>query len=149
MKLTMTPPIVTHDSSTVSHTPKSREEGGFNRVLAETLEGQSSRPEGPVHSVGSLNAAVGIGPEWIGRNTIESDFEQLIGGLDVYREKLGNPACTLKDIEPDLQTVNALRKRLADRLETLPENDPIKGILNEGLIVASTEIERFYRGEYC
>lgn len=149
MKLTITPSIAPYESSKLSHSPKSRREDGFDRVLAETMEEQSSGSGEHVHSAGLLGSVAGVGPEWICRETIEFDFEQLIEGLDIYREKLNNPGYTLKDIESDLQAVNTLKKKLTDRMETLPDNHPIKALLNEGLIVASTEIERFYRGEYC
>lgn len=149
MKLTITPPVTPCGSSRVSGQPKSQGEGGFNRVLAETMEGQSTSPEERMHSADSLSTIIGVGPDWIGRETIEFDLERLIDRLDVYREKLSNTSCTLKDIEPDLQAVNAQKQRLADRMEELPVDHPMKELLNEGLIVASAEIERFYRGEYC
>ncbi len=74
--------------------------------------------------------------------------ENLIGLLDQYRHKLADPSATLKQIDPIVREIDQEAEILTLVLDTLPDNEGIKRIINETLVTASTEVTRFYRGDY-
>ena len=74
--------------------------------------------------------------------------ENLIGLLDQYRHKLADPSATLKQIDPIVREIDQEAEILTLVLDTLPDNEGIKRIINETLVTASTEVTKFYRGDY-
>ena len=74
--------------------------------------------------------------------------ENLIGLLDQYCQKLADPAATLKQIDPIIREIRQEAEHLTPFLDALPGNDGLKGIVNDILVTASTEITKFYRGDY-
>ena len=75
-------------------------------------------------------------------------IENLIGLLDQYRHKLEDPGITLKNIDPIIQEIDQEKENLAPTLDSLPEDDELKKLLNQTLVTASLEVTKFYRGDY-
>ena len=74
--------------------------------------------------------------------------ENLIGLLDQYRHKLADPGITLKNIDPIIREIDREKDNLAPVLDTLPEGEELKNIINQTLVTASLEVTKFYRGDY-
>ncbi len=74
--------------------------------------------------------------------------EKFLDILDEYRHKLANPQVTLKDIYSSINEMDAEKERLTPVLNSLPDGDVLKDILNQALITSSLEIIRFNRGDY-
>lgn len=74
--------------------------------------------------------------------------ENLIGLLDQYRHKLADPGITLKNIDPIIREIDRETDNLAPVLDTLPEGEEFKDIINQTLVTASLEVTKFYRGDY-
>ncbi len=74
--------------------------------------------------------------------------ERFLDLLDKYRHKLANPQVTLKDIYPLVNEMDAEKENLIPVLNSLPNGDRLKDILNQTLIASSLEIIRFNRGDY-
>ena len=74
--------------------------------------------------------------------------ENLIGLLDQYRHKLADPGITLKNIDPIIREIDRETDNLAPVLDTLPEGEELKNIINQTLVTASLEVIKFYRGDY-
>ena len=74
--------------------------------------------------------------------------ENLIGLLDQYRHKLADPGITLKNIDPIIREIDRETDNLAPVLDTLPEGEELKNIINQTLVTASLEVTKFYRGDY-
>jgi len=74
--------------------------------------------------------------------------ENLIGLLDQYRHKLADPGITLKNIDPIIREIDRETDNLAPVLDTLPEGEELKDIINQTLVTASLEVTKFYRGDY-
>ena len=74
--------------------------------------------------------------------------ERLLDALDKYRENLQNPEVSLDDIYPLISEIEVKKEGLASALNSLPDGDGLKSILNETMITSSLEVARFNRGDY-
>ena len=79
---------------------------------------------------------------------IVNRVEKILDVLDEYRVKLGDPKVTLKEIYPLIGELDAHEKSLIPALNSLPDEDDLKEILNQVLITSSLEVIRFTRGDY-
>ena len=74
--------------------------------------------------------------------------EKYLDLLDEYRQKLANPQVTLKDIYLLINEMEVEKQSLIPVLNSLPDGDGLKDILNQTLITSSLEIIKFNRGDY-
>jgi hypothetical protein len=74
--------------------------------------------------------------------------ENLIDLLDQYRQKLSDPRITLKKIDPLIREIDQQKEKLAPVLDSLPDGEKLRDIVNKTLVTASLEITKFYRGDY-
>jgi len=103
------------------------------------------------------------------RNTLRSNFVPLVGmtpfshiektnyiekieiflnTLDLYHQKLGDQVCTLKDIAPVVDNMTTENEILTEIFESVPDNDELKQIISQALIISSVEIAKYNRGDY-
>jgi hypothetical protein len=75
-------------------------------------------------------------------------IDQFVDLLDGYRQKLGDPRASLREIQPLLNDISAAKEKLVPELEGLDEGNALKEVLNSSLITATTEIMRFNQGDY-
>lgn len=121
----------------------------FNTILEQSLgnvsstkaiEEQGSRIEGISKSQFDLLPKVET-------PTIDQ-VENYLNVLNEYQEKLGNPDVSLKELSPLLDQMNKEKGQLSSALDSLPNEDGLKEILNETLIISSLETIKFNRGDY-
>ena len=74
--------------------------------------------------------------------------EKYLDLLDEYRQKLANPQVKLKDIYLLINEMEVGKQSLIPVLNSLPDGDGLKDILNQTLITSSLEIIKFNRGDY-
>jgi len=74
--------------------------------------------------------------------------EKYLDLLDEYRQKLANPQVTLKDIYLLINEMEVEKQSLIPVLNSLPDEDGLKDILNQALMTSSLEIIKFNRGDY-
>ena len=74
--------------------------------------------------------------------------ENLINLLDDYRKQLADPAITLRSIEPVMKTIMKEKDQLSSLLDSMPNEQGLKDIVNRTLITASLEVIKFNRGDY-
>ena len=77
-----------------------------------------------------------------------NDIEDMINLLDQYRDKLGDPRITMKQIDPVIMEMSREMENLAPVLDSLPAEDGLRNILNQTMVTISLEISKFYRGDY-
>ena len=75
-------------------------------------------------------------------------IEDFIGLLDQYHKKLSDPRVSLKNIDPIIREIDLAKENLTPVLDSLPEGEKLKNILNQALVTASLEVSKFYRGDY-
>lgn len=122
----------------------------FDDILRKTIGNKGQEVAGP-RSTAFVNPLAGIQ----NRANLEMDrrgavdqVENLVDLLDHYRQQLSDPRITLKKIDPIIKEIENQRERLAPLMDSLPEGEKLKDIVNETLVTASLEVTRFYRGDY-
>ncbi|MBW1702994.1 MAG: hypothetical protein JRJ11_13955 [Deltaproteobacteria bacterium] len=122
----------------------------FGAVLQETIERSSCVGAGPqspsiMNNISEIRFNL-FSP--VEKTRIIDRVENFLNILDEYHQKLGNPQVTLKDIYPLISEMAAEEEGLIPVLNSLPDRDELKEILNQTLITSSLEIIKFNRGDY-
>ncbi len=122
----------------------------FGTILKESVENSKKEVTGP-HPTTFINPLNGV--QMNPSSTFDKQFtldriENLIGLLDQYRHKLADPGITLKNIDPIIRQIDQETENLAPVLDSLPEGEELKNIINQTLVTASLEVTKFYRGDY-
>ncbi len=150
MKISGNNPIfhgLQNQSSIKSAQPAGQE---FGRILQQTLD-NSQVPQPTTMGAIFVNPLAGIqtvNASMPNRQSVVSGTEDMINLLDRYREQLADPRVPLKEIDPVIQEISREMENLTPVLESLPDGDGLKTILNRALVTASMEISKFYRGDY-
>jgi hypothetical protein len=152
---TMTKIDNTHPFSGVDHQRPKISPGqnptGFQKVFDDLLQNQTRDVAAPSSSTHPIN------PTPLTANAIEAlpvktdlqAMERFVDSLDAYQQRLADPACSLRDLEPVLGRLERAQRHLSDVSEKTPADSPLKDIINEGLVTATLEISRFRSGIYC
>ncbi len=149
MKVNANPEIL-RDNYTARNNADPKTTGSeFSTILEESLK-----------SVSNENATVSKGSKIEGISKTQFDIlskvenpaigqvENYLNILNEYQKKLGNLDVPLKELSPLLDQMNAEKGELSSALDSLSDEDGLKGIVNETLVVSSLETIKFNRGDY-
>jgi len=122
----------------------------FKNILKESVE-KSAPHATQIQPPSSINPLSSVGFE----SELPKDkfytinrVENLINLLDDYRKQLADPAITLRSIEPVMKTIMKEKDQLSSLLDSMPNEQGLKDIVNRTLITASLEVIKFNRGDY-
>ena len=76
-------------------------------------------------------------------------MDDLIDALEGYQQQLADPVCCLRDIAPSLERLEDAHRHLARLATDAPTDSALGNIMNEGIVTATMEIQRFHSGVYC
>jgi len=82
------------------------------------------------------------------KNITVERIHNFLNLLDNYRQQLNDTRVTLRTLEPVMNTIAKEKDQLSGLLDSLPNEDGLKHILNQTLITASLEVIKFNRGDY-
>jgi hypothetical protein len=122
----------------------------FKNILKESVE-KSGPQATPIQSPSLVDplSSVGFQPELPKDKFFTINrVENLINLLDDYRKQLADPAITLRSIEPVMKTIVKEKDQLSSLLDSMPNEEGLKDIVNRTLITASLEVIKFNRGDY-
>ena len=68
--------------------------------------------------------------------------------MESFQSQLGSPESSLKDIEPLVRHMESYQGKLMQEINSLPQDDPGRGLLEEMAMMVSSESAKFQRGEY-
>ena len=131
-------------------TPQPPDDKEFGSILKESVENVKKEVTGPRQTT-FINPLMGVQmstPPKFDEQFALDRIENLIGLLDQYRNKLADPAITLKNMDPIIRQIDQETENLAPVLDSLPEDENLKNIFNQTLVTASLEVTKFYRGDY-
>jgi hypothetical protein len=122
----------------------------FGTILKETVENAKTEVTGqrPPTVINSLNGIQTPAFSVMDQQFAFDRIENFIGLLDQYHQKLSDPRINLKNIDPIIRKIDQEKENLTPVLDSLPEGEELKNILNRALVTASLEISKFYRGDY-
>ncbi len=133
-------------------TPKNEQttDADFKNILKETVEKSTENPSEiqPTILLDPISAIRfnPLSPQ--DKNLTVEGVENLLNLLENYRQQLKDPNVTLRTLEPIMNTIAEQKDQLSSKLDSIPNEDGLKNILNQTLITASLEVIKFNRGDY-
>ena len=130
--------------------PQPPAEQKFGAILKESVENVQKDDMGvrPATFISPLNGIQMITSPKSDKLSAIDRIENLIGLLDQYRQQLADPSTTLKNIDPIIRKIDQETENMAPVLDSLPDDEDLKKIINQTLVTASLEVSKFYRGDY-
>ena len=131
-------------------TPQAPAGEDFGTILKESVENVKQEVTGPQQTtfISSLNGVQMSTSSKFDRQYALDRIENLIGLLDQYRLQLADPGVTLRNIDPIIRKIDQETENLTPVIDSLPEDEDLKNIINQTLVTASLEVSKFYRGDY-
>jgi hypothetical protein len=122
----------------------------FGDILSETIDNKKPEAAGtrPAAFVNSLSGIRPTSTVDLDRQAAIDRVENLLGLLDDYRQSLSDPRVSLRQVDPIVQEMDKVKETLTPVLDSLPDDEKLKDIVNQTLVTASLEITKFYRGDY-
>ena len=122
----------------------------FGAILKESVENANSEVAGhrQTNFINPLNGIQPTASSEMDKKFALDRIEDFIGLLDQYHKKLSDPRVSLKNIDPIIREIDLAKENLTPVLDSLPEGEKLKNILNQALVTASLEVSKFYRGDY-
>jgi hypothetical protein len=124
--------------------------GGFDEFLEKAMTVQSGQMA-PTSALPPLQSLSGLGlamPFGVDRVQTVKNIDHFLNIMESYQRKMADPKASLKDAYPLVQQMEKKTTELIPTLESLPEGDKLKDILNQTLITSTVEIIKFNRGDY-
>jgi hypothetical protein len=75
-------------------------------------------------------------------------LECLLDDLSVFHARLNAPELETETVGPLIEKLAATRERLTGAAGFLPEGDALKTLVNQALVLTSTELIKYRRGDY-
>ena len=122
----------------------------FKNVLKASVERSTHHPE-KIKSSSLANpvSAIQFHPlSPVNKRVTLERVDNFLNLLDNYRYQLADPQVTLRDIEPVINRIAKEKEQLSSVMESLPNEDKLKDIVNRTLIAASIEVLKYNRGDY-
>ena len=124
----------------------------FNEILKDTVD--ASAKSETRSQVASVTPSAQVQPTALQPAVESADspvidrIERFLDIMEDYRCRLGDPHCSLKQIQPLVDQMTAEKENMLQLLNELPDQEPLKDVLNRALVTASKEEWKFYGGDY-
>ena len=74
--------------------------------------------------------------------------EQFLDILATYQEQLSNPSVNLRDLNALVSTLEEGITNVLPILDSLPEGNALKDVINRAVVTSTVEVIKFNRGDY-
>ncbi len=74
--------------------------------------------------------------------------EKFLDVLENYQKKLEDPSVNLKEMYPLVTEMQSETENMLPLLNSLPDEDGMKDILNKALVTSTVEVIKFNKGDY-
>lgn len=134
----------------IRNSNKNQTTASFDAVLQNSIQHSGSHSE----AVKSSSVQPSIGPASLkGLSSFSNPPElqatqRLLDNLEAYQQLLADPKADLRMIEPVVGQMALQAKNAGALLDRMPENHPLREILEESLENISQEVERYNAGYY-
>ena len=147
--------INTQEPSGIAQAQKTHQQnklsaGRFDEFLEKAMIPQgrqtpSANALPPLQSLSNLGLAI---PSCVDRTQTVKSIDSFLNIMDAYERKMTDPQASLKDAYPLVQEMEKKTAELIPTLESLPDGDKLKDILNQALVASTVEVIKFNRGDY-
>ena len=122
----------------------------FEEILQQTINKSSSSENQtmtlpPVQNISNIRFNLISN---IDRTQNIERVEKFLDVLENYQKKLGDPSVNLKEIYPLVTRMESEVENMLPLLNSLPDEDGMKDILNRILVTSTVEAIKFNKGDY-
>ncbi len=130
----------------------SKSSGAFDAILHGAMEDKKAVQGTQTQKMSALNGSPIIDTATFlsvdNKPHIVEGAERMLDILDEFQTKLADTRVSLDDLSPVIKRMNQEKDLLLPFVDSLPDTDPLKDILNRALITCSVEVGKFERGDY-
>jgi hypothetical protein len=106
------------------------------------------QPLAPGFEIGPVKGVMEVQPAGQLRDQGVSAAEKTLDLLGQYQKALADPAQSLKQINPLVESLSQKVEHLQTLTQQIAESDPLQKIIREVGVVSAAEIAKFNRGDY-
>lgn len=133
----------------VDNVNKNQGLGGFDEILRNTIQKSDPSKESIGYGIRRMAGPQGpmdarSGPEI----TADTVAQKLLDKLEAYQQMLADPAVTLKMIQPAVEQMEAQAVGTRNLISGIPEDHPLKAVIQDTIANINKEVERFNSGYY-
>lgn len=133
----------------VDNTKRNHGPCGFDTVLQQTMQKPGPPEEcmgSAIRSMAGPQTTMGVppGPE----SAVETLARNLLDRLEDYQQMLGDPAASLKKIQPAVDRMERQAVGTRALIADMPADHPLRTIIQDTLASINQEVERFNAGYY-
>jgi hypothetical protein len=68
--------------------------------------------------------------------------------LESYQSRLSDPTVPVHELQPDIDKLENEANQLQSKLLALPDDHPVKDLLNRSIVTMTVEIAKYHRGDF-
>ena len=147
--------ITPHEISKIANDQKTNKiakttENKFENILQQTINKSSSSEDHsmtlpPVQNISNIRLDL---ISDIDRTQNIERVEKFLDVLENYQKKLEDPSVNLKEMYPLVTQMQSETENMLPLLNSLPDEDGMKDILNRALVTSTVEAIKFNKGDY-
>lgn len=147
--------ITPHEISKIANDQKTNKiakttENKFENILQQTINKSSSSENRsmtlpPVQNISNIRLDL---ISDIDRTQNIERVEKFLDILENYQKKLEDPSVNLKEMYPLVTEMQSETENMLPLLNSLPDEDGMKDILNRALVTSTVEAIKFNKGDY-
>ena len=145
----------------VGQNQETKKTSDFQRILQEANQSVGAskanpglmltppiQPLAPGFEIGPVKGVMEVQPVEQLRAQGVSTTEKTLDLLGQYQQALADPAQSLKQINPLVESLSQKVEQLQKLTQQFADGDPLQKIIREVGVVSATEIAKFNRGDY-
>ena len=121
---------------------------GVSKTNPGLMSTPSIQPLSPGFEIGPLKGVMEVQPAGQLRAQGVSAAEKTLDLLGQYQQALADPAQSLKQINPLVESLSQKVEFLQKLTQQFTDGDPLSKIIRDVGVVSAAEIEKFNRGDY-
>jgi hypothetical protein len=121
----------------------------FSEILKRTMDSPSVSKQSPAAAQPPFTVSqIQLDISTDDRSPVLDRIERMLDGLEQYTTRLAETSVPASELEPLVAQLEAQNAELTAELQSLPDGDPLKDLLNRVLVTSVVEVEKFRRGDF-
>jgi hypothetical protein len=119
----------------------------FSEILNKVSKPETRPPD----KASSSQPAFQVAPLLLEPRNNDDLLERLdrsLSMLESYQSRLGDPAVPVHELQPYVNRLEEEQHQLQSKLDTIPEDHPLKDLLNRSMVTMTVEVEKYRRGDF-
>lgn len=143
---------ITNDGIVVNNqTHNARQQEKTSQRFENVLKSIAGNEMTPTEKASPAQPAFQIAPVFLDPVHGDDALQKLDGSLvllESYQSRLSDPTVPLHELQPDIDRLEHEAYQLQSTLLALPEDHPVRDLLNRSIVTMTVEIAKYRRGDF-